>query len=38
LSATRSRVRRLGDFNRRSFEILHVKDALFRVEALEIEG
>jgi hypothetical protein len=37
LSANRSRVRRLGNYNRRSFEILHVKNALFRVEALEID-
>jgi hypothetical protein len=36
LSAPRSRIRRLGNYNRRSFEILHVKDALFRMEALEI--
>jgi len=38
LSANRSRVRRLGKFSRRSFEVLHVKDALLRLEALEIEG
>jgi len=37
LSVTRSRIRRLGDFNRRAFEILHVKNALLRLEALEIE-
>ncbi len=37
LSATRSRLRRLGNYNRRSFEILHVGNALFRMEALEIE-
>ncbi len=37
LSANRSRVRRLGDSNRRAFEILHVGDALIRLEALEIE-
>lgn len=33
-----SRLRRMGDFTRRSFEILHVKNALLRLEALEIEG
>lgn len=38
LNANRSRVRRLGNYNRRSFEILHVGNALFRMEALEIEG
>ncbi len=38
LSATRSKIRRLGNFRRRAFEMLHVRDALFRMEALEIEG
>lgn len=37
LSVTRSRIRRLGKFRRRAFEILHVKNALVRLEALEIE-
>ena len=32
------RTRRLGNFSRRAFEILHVKDANFRMEALEVEG
>jgi hypothetical protein len=38
LSVNRSRISRLGQFSRRSFEILHVKNALLRLEALEIEG
>jgi len=38
LSIERSWVWRLGRFSRRSFEILHVKNALLRLEALEIEG
>lgn len=37
LSVNRSRLRRLGNYNRRSFEILHVGNALLRLEALEIE-
>jgi len=37
LSANRSRISRLGQFSRRSFETLHVKNALLRLEALEIE-
>lgn len=37
LSANRSRIRRLGNYNRRAFEILHVKDALMRLDALEID-
>ena len=37
LSVTRSRIRRLGKFRRRAFEVLHVKNALLRLEALEIE-
>lgn len=37
LSANRSRIRRLGDFNRRAFEVLHLKDANLRLEALEVE-
>jgi hypothetical protein len=38
LSATRSKIRRLGNFRRRAFEILHVKNALLRLEAIEVEG
>lgn len=38
LSISRSNIRRLGRFSRRSFELLHVKNANLRVEALEIEG
>lgn len=38
LSRTRSKVNRLGRFSRRSFELLHVKDALLRLEAIELEG
>lgn len=38
LDLERSRTRRLGNFSRRAFEILHVKDANFRMEALEVEG
>lgn len=38
LSINRSRVRRLGSASRRGFEILHVGDALIRLEALEIEA
>lgn len=38
LSVERSRVNRLGKYSRRAFEILHVKDANLRLEALEIEG
>ena len=38
LNAEQSQIRRLGKFSRRSFEILHVKNALLRLEALEIEG
>lgn len=33
-----SKVWRLGQYARRSFEILHVKDANLRLESLEIEG
>lgn len=36
LQANRSRVRRLGSFNRRSFEVLHVGNALLRLEAIEL--
>lgn len=36
LGAKRSRIRRVGKTNRRSFEILHVGDALVRLEAIEI--
>ena len=38
LSANRSKINRLGKFSRRAFEILHVKNALLRLEAIEIEG
>jgi len=38
LDLERSRTRRLGNFSRRAFEVLHVKNANFRLEALEIEG
>lgn len=38
LSVERSQLRRLGNFTRRSFEVLHVKNALLRLEALDIEG
>lgn len=38
LDLERSRTRRLGNFSRRAFEVLHVKNANFRMEALEIEG
>jgi hypothetical protein len=38
LSLTRSRLHRLGAMNRRSFEILHVGNALVRLEAIELEG
>jgi len=38
LSATRSKIRRLGNFRRRSFEVLHLKNALLRLEAIEVEG
>lgn len=38
LSVNRSRIRRLGNYRRRAFEILHVKNALLRLESLEIEG
>ena len=38
LSADQSQIRRLGKFRRRSFEVLHVKNALLRLEAIEIEG
>ena len=38
LSATRSKIRRLGNFRRRAFEILHLKNALLRLEAIEVEG
>lgn len=38
LSIKRSRVRRMGDYSRRAFELLHVKNANLRLEAIEIEG
>lgn len=38
LSVERSQIRRLGKFRRRSFQILHVKNALLRMEAIEVEG
>lgn len=37
LSVNRSRVRRLGNYNRRAFEILHVGNALLRLEAIEVD-
>ena len=37
LDLNRSKVRRLGNYSRRAFEVLHVKDANFRIEALEIQ-
>ena len=37
LNAPRSRVRRLGNYSRRAFEVLHVKNALLRLEAVEID-
>lgn len=36
LGANRSRVRRMGNFNRRAFEVLHVKSELLRLSALEL--
>lgn len=38
LSIERSNLQRMGRYSRRSFELLHVKNALLRLEALEIEG
>ena len=38
LSSPTSDIRRLGKFRRRSFEVLHLKNALLRLEALEITG
>jgi len=38
LNATRSKIRRLGNFRRRAFEVLHVENALLRLEAIEVEG
>ena len=38
LSANRSDIRRLGRFSRRAFELLHVKNANLRLEAVEIEA
>ena len=38
LIADQSEIRRLGKYRRRSFEVLHLKNALLRLEALEIEG
>jgi hypothetical protein len=38
LSIERSNLFRMGRYSRRSFELLHVKNALLRLEALEIEG
>ena len=38
LNATKSDIRRLGKFRRRAFEVLHVKNALLRLEAIEVEG
>lgn len=36
LNAKRSRIRRLGDYNRRAFEILHVNNANIRVAAFDL--
>lgn len=38
LNADQSQIRRLGKFRRRSFEVLHVKNALLRLEAIEVTG
>ncbi len=38
LIADQSEIRRLGKFRRRSFQVLHVKNALLRLEAIEVEG
>lgn len=38
LSIERSNLQRMGRYSRRSFELLHVKNALLRLEAIEIEG
>lgn len=38
LSTNRSRLRRLGNCSRRSFEIRHTDNTPFRIEALEITG
>lgn len=38
LSVEVSQIRRLGSYVRRSFEILHVKDARLRLEALDVDG
>ena len=38
LSASTSEIRRLGKFRRRAFEVLHLKNALLRMEAIEVEG
>ncbi len=37
MSIERSWLNRCGQFSRRSFEVLHVENTAFRVEALEIE-
>lgn len=37
LSAERSRARRTGSASRRSFEVLHVGNALVRLDALELD-
>jgi hypothetical protein len=37
LNLPRSQIRRIGDYRRRAFEILHLKDALLRISALELE-
>ena len=38
LSIERSNLRRMGRYSRRAFQILHVKNALLRLEAIEIES
>jgi hypothetical protein len=38
LDATRSQIRRCGDFRRRSIELRHVENTSLQLVALEIEG
>jgi hypothetical protein len=38
LSIERSNLQRMGRYSRRAFQILHVKNALLRLEAIEIES
>ncbi len=37
LNLPRSQLRRCGDYRRRAFEVLHVKDALLRISAMELQ-